>query len=187
MSFCRLSVSFCVSLVFCRCVSCRSITTPDNILDFHRPDRLFFCDIDGSFAVRQDRCGGSRCFGGFGVCRIYRRLLADLPSDQYDAGDRCLFERGHQRRHNGLYQLADGTDSHSFARRRPYQNPQRQVPVSGRAEAVAAKVEDDNVLHVYDITIFYADGREYEPLENQPINVTFKSEKIALAHEKSAR
>lgn len=110
MSFCRLSVSFCVSLVFCRCVSCRSITTPitDIILDFHRPDRLFFCDIDGSFAVRQDRCGGSRCFGGFGVCRIYRRLLADLPSDQYDAGDRCLFEHDHQRRHNGLYQLAEG-------------------------------------------------------------------------------
>lgn len=55
------------------------------------------------------------------------------------------------------------------------------MPVGGYAEAENADVEEKDVLHAYDITIFYSDGSEFEPDEASPINVSFQSGDITDA------
>ena len=57
------------------------------------------------------------------------------------------------------------------------------MPVGGSAEAVPAQVDGDDVVHAYDITIFYANGWEFEPADDQPITVSVKSDAIAQAIE----
>ena len=59
------------------------------------------------------------------------------------------------------------------------------MPVYGSAEAEPAALDDSDVLHAYDITIRYADGREFEPDEYEPISVSFRSELISAAIEDS--
>ena len=55
------------------------------------------------------------------------------------------------------------------------------MPVDGYAEAKPADVNEEDVLHAYDITIFYRYGKEFEPDESSPINVSFRSDAIADA------
>ena len=57
------------------------------------------------------------------------------------------------------------------------------MPRDGHAEAVAADVEGEDILHAYDITIYYPDGSEFEPDEDAPITVSFSSGAIADAIE----
>ena len=59
------------------------------------------------------------------------------------------------------------------------------MPVYGSAEAEPVETDDSDVLHAYDITIRYADGREFEPDEDEPISVSFRSELISAAIEDS--
>ena len=47
------------------------------------------------------------------------------------------------------------------------------MPVNGRASAVSAEVDGEDVLYAYDISIYYADGSEFEPVEDSPISVSF--------------
>ena len=56
-----------------------------------------------------------------------------------------------------------------------------RMPLNGSAEAKPADCDGEDVLHAYDITIRYADGREFEPESGSPIDVSFKSDRIALA------
>lgn len=56
-----------------------------------------------------------------------------------------------------------------------------ELPAGGSAEALPAEIKGGDILHAYDITIYYADGREYEPLPDKPVRVSFRSDRIALA------
>lgn len=55
------------------------------------------------------------------------------------------------------------------------------MPCGGHAEAAAADIEGEDILHAYDITIYHPDGSEYEPGGGAPISVSFSSEDIAVA------
>ena len=55
------------------------------------------------------------------------------------------------------------------------------MPADGHAEAQPADIEGDDVLHAYDITIYYANGKEFEPDESRPIGVSFQSDTLAGA------
>ena len=55
------------------------------------------------------------------------------------------------------------------------------MPKGGSATAVPAETEDEDVIHAYDITIRYQDGREFEPDNDEPISVSFMSNQIAEA------
>ena len=55
------------------------------------------------------------------------------------------------------------------------------MPENGYAEAKPADIEGEDILHAYDITIFYSNGWEFEPCDDSPISVSFKSEDIAEA------
>lgn len=55
------------------------------------------------------------------------------------------------------------------------------MPNDGYAEAQIADVDDADVLHAYDITIYYRYGKEFQPDEGSPISVSFRSDKIADA------
>ena len=55
------------------------------------------------------------------------------------------------------------------------------MPVGGSAEAEPADVDGEDILYAYDITIFYANGWEFEPADDQPITVSVKSDAIAQA------
>lgn len=55
------------------------------------------------------------------------------------------------------------------------------MPSSGYAEAKPAGIEDEGVLHAYDITIRYPDGAEFEPAPDAPVSVRFESAAIAEA------
>ena len=55
------------------------------------------------------------------------------------------------------------------------------MPKGGSATAVPAETEDEDVIHAYDITIRYQDGREFEPDNDEPISVSFMSDQIAEA------
>ena len=57
------------------------------------------------------------------------------------------------------------------------------MPRGGHAEAEPVDTEEADVLHAYDITIFYADGALFEPSEDAPITVSFMSDAIAEAIE----
>lgn len=57
------------------------------------------------------------------------------------------------------------------------------MPKNGSAEAKPADVAGDDVLHAYDISIFYPGGNEFEPDEENPISVSFQSNAIAEAIE----
>ena len=57
-----------------------------------------------------------------------------------------------------------------------------QLPVGGYAEAEAYDTDDEDVLHAYDITIYYRSGAEFEP-KDEPIDVSFSSDLIADAAE----
>lgn len=60
------------------------------------------------------------------------------------------------------------------------------MPRGGHAEAEPVDTEEADVLHAYDITIFYADGASFEPSEDAPITVSFMSDAIAEAIEDDA-
>lgn len=55
------------------------------------------------------------------------------------------------------------------------------MPKNGSADAKLAEVEGEDVLHAYDISIYYADGGEFEPASDSPINVSFQSKEIKKA------
>ena len=55
------------------------------------------------------------------------------------------------------------------------------MPVDGSADAAPADVEGEDVIHAYDITLYYSDGREFEPAGDSPISVSFRSDDIAEA------
>lgn len=55
------------------------------------------------------------------------------------------------------------------------------MPTGGYAEAKPASVEEEDVLHAYDISIYYRNGKEFEPYENSPISVSFGSKAIDKA------
>lgn len=55
------------------------------------------------------------------------------------------------------------------------------MPIGGYADAVSADVEGEDILHAYDITIYYPDGSAFEPDDDSPISVSFKSDAIAEA------
>ena len=55
------------------------------------------------------------------------------------------------------------------------------MPTDGYAQAKAVNVNEENVLHAYDITIFYRNGKEFVPDEGSPISVSFNSKAIADA------
>ncbi|MBQ9680338.1 MAG: InlB B-repeat-containing protein [Ruminococcus sp.] len=60
------------------------------------------------------------------------------------------------------------------------------MPANGSAEAESAQVEEEGVIHAYDISIYYADGTTFEPSEASPITVSFMSDAIADAIEDDA-
>ncbi|MBQ1813757.1 MAG: hypothetical protein II118_02675, partial [Ruminococcus sp.] len=55
------------------------------------------------------------------------------------------------------------------------------MPTDGYAKAKTVTVEEEDVLHAYDITIYYRNGKEFEPDEGSPISVCFNSKAIADA------
>ena len=55
------------------------------------------------------------------------------------------------------------------------------MPQDGHAEAEPVDMGEDDVLCAYDITIFYPDGTVFEPDEEEPISVSFKSDEIGEA------
>ena len=55
------------------------------------------------------------------------------------------------------------------------------MPTGGHAEGKPADVKEKDVLHAYDITIFWPDGREFEPEENSPISLSSQGEAISVA------
>lgn len=59
------------------------------------------------------------------------------------------------------------------------------MPVGGSADAKIVDTQDEDVIHAYDITIRYRNGNEFEPDEDEPIEVSFQSELIADAIEDS--
>lgn len=59
------------------------------------------------------------------------------------------------------------------------------MPVGGSADAKIVDTQDEDVIHAYDITIRYRNGNEFEPDEDEPIDVSFQSELIADAIEDS--
>ena len=59
------------------------------------------------------------------------------------------------------------------------------MPAGADAEAVPVEMNDDAVLHAYDITIYDRAHRAFEPAQDQPISVSFESEAIAGAIEDS--
>ena len=56
-----------------------------------------------------------------------------------------------------------------------------KMPAGGYATAEKADVGGKDVLHAYDISIFYANGSEFEPAGDSPISVSFESGDIAKA------
>ena len=59
------------------------------------------------------------------------------------------------------------------------------LPVNGSADAKTVDADGEDVLHAYDITIRYQNGREFEPSEGEPISVSFQSDSIAQANKDS--
>ena len=55
------------------------------------------------------------------------------------------------------------------------------MPKGGRADAEPVEIGEDDVLCAYDITIFYPNGTAFEPDEEEPISVSFKSGEIGRA------
>lgn len=56
-----------------------------------------------------------------------------------------------------------------------------KMPEFGHAEAKPADVSGKDVLHAYDITIFYGNGSEFEPADGETIAVSFQSDDIKKA------